>query len=148
MEIPDYYGQLEGLEEDIGVLPFALADTPKQRRVYAKAGRELTEEELNSPGVRKMMLEDIERLESETLILQDYRDRFYMADKRVAVLSAAQKQRNVVGWLSDCSLMAGSVMLGVAVSFPESIEPRIMVATGVSSAALVVTAIILKAISR
>jgi len=58
----------------------------KGRRAFSKLRRELTDEELSSPAVQRLLIDDIERLEKENGKLSDYQDSYYTADKKAAVL--------------------------------------------------------------
>ena len=63
----------------------------KGRRAFSKLRRELTDEELSSPAVQRMLIDDIERLEKENGRLSDYQDSYYAADKNSAVLNEKLK---------------------------------------------------------
>lgn len=75
------------IDQDIGA-PEALSTdpVPKGRRSLAKMRRELTDDELNSSGVQKIIMDDVDRLESEKSELQPYIEKFHDADKENAVL--------------------------------------------------------------
>lgn len=62
-----------------------------QRRAFSKLAQELSDEELGETGTQKMMLAEINRLESEALTLKDYRDRYNVAHTRSAVLEEKAK---------------------------------------------------------
>jgi hypothetical protein len=79
---------------------------PKGRRSLSRVTRELTEQELKSPGVLKLIIEDSERLERERGELVDYRDRFYAAREEVADLNARLK-RSVAFEILSCACLVG-----------------------------------------
>ena len=58
--------------------------------------RELSEEELSSPAVQRMLLDELDRLETEAGELKEFKefkDRFYSADKDAAVLESGFAHR-------------------------------------------------------
>lgn len=58
----------------------------KGRQALSNVRRELSEEELSSPAVQRMLLDELDRLETEAGELKEFKDRFYSADKDAAVL--------------------------------------------------------------
>ena len=78
---------------------------PKSRQSLSKVRRELSEEELGSPAVQRLLIEDLERLERQNAELQDYRVRFHAGDKRVAVLKEKTKKS-----------LAGEIVFGVMIT--------------------------------
>jgi hypothetical protein len=73
--------QLPKDQESVGFL-FTLAqpDQPKVRRALSRTRRELTEEEFAAPVVLQMLLDDVDRLESEKAEIVQFRSRFHEAD--------------------------------------------------------------------
>lgn len=86
-------------------LSSALAPTGR-RQAFRAIRRHLSDDELSSPGVQRLILEDLERAESERSELQKYVDRFHEADKIAAVL------RERVGAVQSLDIMFG-VALGL-----------------------------------
>jgi hypothetical protein len=78
-------------------------------KALSRLKRELSEEELFSPGVLKMLVEDRERIVDENRDLQSFRAKFYIADKELAILK--QKLKN---WSSMEVLSTGCIALGAA----------------------------------
>ena len=58
----------------------------KRRRSLSKSRRELTEAELEQPGVRLMLLDEVDRLDSEVSRLLEFREKYHSADKRAGLL--------------------------------------------------------------
>lgn len=89
----------EEQEQETAIKPRPVSeDKPGKRfRAFDKIGRELSEKELGSPGVQRLLIQELERLQREVDHLSDYRDRFYEADKGRAVL----EQRLKVSIASD-----------------------------------------------
>jgi hypothetical protein len=86
----------------------------KARRSFSKLRRELSDEELSSPAVQRMLLDEIDRLDKQVSELEQYRKSFYDADKRAAVL----EQRTIRSLSSDIMfaicLSVGAAALGYA----------------------------------
>lgn len=84
----------------------------KGRRAFSKLRRELTDEELSSPAVQRLLLDDIERLEKENGKLIDYQDSFYKADKKSAVLDEKLKTNVAQEVIFGVCLTVGAALLG------------------------------------
>lgn len=110
----------------------------KARKALSNVRRELSEEELKSPAVQRMLLDELERLETEVGDLRVFKDSFYSADKDAAVL----RERLRASVARDSGLAIGAAILGLAPSLWSS-QPigGIVVALGV---ALVVFALLAK----
>ncbi|TPK39689.1 hypothetical protein [Mesorhizobium sp. B2-5-3] len=101
-------------EEPPPAVPQQEAPQSKGRRSFTGLRRELSDEELKSSGVQKMLLDDLDRLERELFDAQSYRDKFYEADKRAAILT--EQATKSTGWdiLSTLTIAVGSALLGFA----------------------------------
>lgn len=89
------------------------SETPKRRRrSFTKLRRELNEEELSSPAVQKLLIDEIERLESENSSLSELASKYYDVDKTVAVLQEKDKQNVAMEVMSSVGLALGAVALG------------------------------------
>lgn len=86
----------------------------KGRRSFARLRRELTDEELNSPGVQKILIDETERLENECSDLRVFVERFYDADKQVAVLTEQRKRDTALDVFIGGALAVGSALIGYA----------------------------------
>ena len=85
----------------------------RRRRSVAKLRRELSEDELSTPGVQKLLIDEIERLETENSLLSEYRDKYYDSDKSVAILEERDKKKVAVQVMSDACLAVGAAALGL-----------------------------------
>ena len=86
------------------------------RRSFSNLRRELTDEELTSAAVQRMLLDEIERLDSECDDLRVTRDKFHACDKRVGVLEERFKAKISLEIMHvTCFLLSGSA-LGYAAS--------------------------------
>ena len=85
-------------------------------RSLSKIPRELSEEELATPGAQRMLLGLLDRLGSEVEILDRYRDRFHNCDKEKSVLSVRLNQSNSKDIVLGAALATGSLFIGLAPS--------------------------------
>ena len=58
----------------------------KGRRAFTNLRRELTDDELSSTSVQRMLIDDIDRLEKEKFDLKEYQSRFHVSDKKASIL--------------------------------------------------------------
>jgi hypothetical protein len=90
------------------------------RKSFAKLRRELTDEELASPAVQRMLLDEIERLDSERSELGSLRTRFHETDKRAAVLEERFKGKISLEIVHVGCMTVGAAALGYAPSIWQS----------------------------
>jgi hypothetical protein len=91
-----------------------ITEVPKGRRSLSKIKRELTEDELKSPAVQKLLIDELERLERNNGELTDYRDRFYSTDKKLCVLEEKLKKSLSSEIISSACFVIGAAALGYA----------------------------------
>ena len=127
MEEEEYLDQARYASEET-----ASNETKKGRRSFAKMRRELSEDEFSSPAVGKLLIDEIERLETDNSSLSDYRDRYYRADKAVGVLQEKQKVQVSGEIIFSVCLTIGAALIGLSASEWSS-QPTgwIMVSSGV-----------------
>ena len=87
---------------------------PKSRRTLSRVRRELSEEELTSPAVQRMLIGEIERLDEERAELIDYRERFYGAERRAAILEEKTKASIASDIIFGTCLTVGAAAIGYA----------------------------------
>lgn len=78
--------------------------------------RDLTDEELSSPGARKLLLDRLDQTEKQVVEFRDFRERFHAADKQVAVLSERTKQATATEIMYGVALSVGAMFVGLAPS--------------------------------
>lgn len=86
----------------------------RQRTYLQSVGRDLTQKEIAQTGVQKLFLAEIERLDGENANLRDFRDRFYEADKKVAILEAEKTANRSADKLANICLAVGAAGLSTA----------------------------------
>jgi hypothetical protein len=96
--------------DEVGARPVT-GQVPKARRTLALLKRELSDEELSSPVVGKMLVEELERAEEEIVELKTFRDKFTEADKRVAVQNEKLKGNVAIEIISTGCIAAGAAAL-------------------------------------
>ena len=108
MPIPD------NQPDEAGARPIALEDAPKSHLVFSRLKRELSDEELSSPGVQKLLLDYLAQAEAEIATLKSFREMFHSADKRNGVLEEKLKVNTSAEVVSTGTIAIGGVILGYA----------------------------------
>jgi hypothetical protein len=129
--------------DDAGATPIA-ARPNKAGRALASLKRELTDEELTSPGAQKMLLEELSRLSDENVALQAFRDKFHNSDKQLAVVTEKAKHNLALEIVASSCLAIGAAALGYAPKVWSS-QPSGWIAL-VFGAVLIVGGLVAKAI--
>jgi hypothetical protein len=93
--------------DEAGAQPVLLQE-PKARRALARLKRELTDDELSSTGVQKMLLDSLERAEEEVAELRRFRDQYYEADKRNGVLQEKFQTKIAMEVISTGTIAIGA----------------------------------------
>jgi hypothetical protein len=86
----------------------------KGRQSFSKLRRELSDEELSSPAVQRLLIDEIERLERDSSELKGFRDRYYEADRKSAVLEVENKISKAHEVMYGVCLTMGAASLGFA----------------------------------
>jgi hypothetical protein len=93
---------------------------PKGRRLsFGKVRRDLTEDELGSSGVQKMMLDELDRMDQSEIELKSVSEKYYVDKAALAVAQEKLKTHNAFDVLSTGSVAIGSLLFGAAFSFRE-----------------------------
>ena len=90
--------------------------TPKAIPInpYTNIKRELSEDELKSPAVQKLLLNEHDKLEQRIVELEGYIERFHTSDKLRAILEEKLKTSNAFEVLYSFCLTAGSALAGIS----------------------------------
>jgi hypothetical protein len=88
----------------------------KPRNALSRVIREVSDEELSSPGARKLLIDKLDNLELQVAELTPYRERFHEADKQVAVLQARFRKSTASEILYGFALAAGAALISLASS--------------------------------
>lgn len=79
---------------------------------YSGIRREISEDDLQSPAVQRILLGEVDKLESRVGELESVVARFHISDKRAAVLEEKLKNSNAGEILYSFCLTVGSVIIG------------------------------------
>jgi hypothetical protein len=97
--------------DEVGSKPIGSEEAPKSHRAFSRLKRELSDEDLSAPGVQKLLLESLAQSEEEISALKSFRDKYYQADKRNAVLEANRKVDVAAEILSTGTIAVGAAAL-------------------------------------
>ena len=101
----------EPTEDHTGAEP---KPTAKGRQSLSKIRRELSDEELLSPAVQRMLVDEIERLERENADLSEFRTRFHSMDKKAVLLEERAKKSLSGEIVFGACLTIGAAAIGYA----------------------------------
>lgn len=130
--------------EDVDLSPDegdSSSDLKSPKKPFTKLAVELGPEDLQSPGVQKMLLAEISRLEHQAAKYEANRDLLASADKKVAVLEETNNKSTAYEVLYSAGLAIGSGLIGLTPSISSSnVSPLIVLAFGVVLIGIAVTA--------
>jgi hypothetical protein len=86
----------------------------KTRQPFARLRRELSEEELGSAAVQRLLLDEVERLERQVIELKSYEDHYHALDKRAAILEQHVKKSLASEIIFGVCLCVGAAAVGYA----------------------------------
>jgi hypothetical protein len=92
------------------------AKSKSRRKALSTLRRELSDQELLSPAVQKLLLDEIDRLEEDNTELSGYRGRFHEADKRAAILEHKSRVSAAHEIISISCITIGGAAIGYAPS--------------------------------
>jgi len=130
----------KGPEEPLGSAE-GRREYPKARGSLSKLPFELEPEELAQPGVQKMLVGEISRLEAEVAEYKSYTERFHQSDKKCTELQARSKHEATLEILYTVSIAVGSGLVGW---LPSSDSLRGQIAVAIMATALFGFAILAK----
>jgi hypothetical protein len=81
---------------------------------YSRIRREITDEDLASPAVQRILLGEVDKLQYQVLQLEMIESQFYLIDKRSAVLEEKLKSVNSHEVLYSLCLTIGSIVIGLS----------------------------------
>ena len=105
------------LRADAAQANVATVTSTGKRQVFKDIRRQLQDADLASPGVQKLLLDELEQKEAECEILESYIDRFHVADKRAAVLEEKLKTQNAIEVFFAVGMTLGGAIVGLAPFF-------------------------------
>ena len=110
-------------DEGASILPKRVQSVPSNP--YSNLKREISEEDLKSPAVQRILLGEVDKLENKLLFLEDklgvisrrlteLQDNYHKTDKEKAILEEKLKKSKSQEILYSFCLSAGSVIIGFA----------------------------------
>jgi len=90
------------------------------RSLFRSLTRELSDSDMNNPGVQKMLLADNERLENDNANLKGYIERYHEADKRSAILEEKVRTNKSIDVICGAGMAIGGVIIGLSAKFWDS----------------------------
>lgn len=119
------------------------------RKAFSKLAVELSDDDLKSQGVQKLLLAEISRLENAAIHADSYRERFNESDKECAVLKEKGKQVVFSEILYSVSLTLGGSLFGLAPSIKsEDVSSNVSNVIGAIGLALIIGALIAKVVKK
>jgi hypothetical protein len=115
-----------------------------KRQAFKDIRRQLSESDLATPGVQKMLLEELQLAEDKCELLEAYVERYHDADKRAAVLDEKLSAQTAFDVLFNISFGVGCAIIGLAPFFwemrgsagPLSLAVGIVLAAGATVASV------------
>ena len=101
--------------DESGAIPITNQD-PKTRKTFSRIKIELSDEELASPGVQKMIVEELGRSQDMLSSMESYRERYHQADKQLAIQLEKSKRNISTEIISGGCLATGAAAFGYAPS--------------------------------
>ncbi len=103
----------------------------KARRAFVNVRRELSEEELSTPAVHRLLLDTLDLLEQQVAELSYFRDRFHTSDKEKAILEERVKSYTAAEVLYGICLTIGSILIGLIPYVADKVEHGDYITLGV-----------------
>ena len=117
-------------DKEIGAKPI---EQEKQERPFSKLTRTLSESELKSVGVQKILLSQMDEFEKCKGELETFRTKYYVADKKCAEYAVKVSANNKSEALYSILLAMGSALLGLYSSISDSTARKVVLICGIVS---------------
>lgn len=91
-------------------------ETKKSKGAFSKISRELTEQDLNSPGTQRLILNELDKYEECKIQLEFYRDKYFERDKTCAVYSQIIKTSKLFEIVCSAMLAIGPALMSLSPS--------------------------------
>ncbi len=86
---------------------------PSKSKVLSGLDRELSDEELKSPAVSRMLAEQVDALKGDVYRARKYVPRFHKANTEVQVLKEKVRSLTSLSELNNITLASGGVLVGI-----------------------------------
>lgn len=107
--------EIETVPDEHSAIPIAEdAVSHPKLKALSRIKRDLTDDELQSSGVQKLLVDKYEESQELVAELRGYRDAFATADKGLAVANQRLHRHKAFEILSGSGLVVGAAMIGYA----------------------------------
>lgn len=89
-------------------------DATTKGKALSRLKRELSDEDLASPGAQKLLIDRLEKAEEDLLVLDRFRDNFHDVDKRLAVAQGKLYRNTSIEILSGGTIAIGGAAIGLS----------------------------------
>ena len=104
----------------------------KGRQAFRKITRELSDDDLSNSAVQRLLLDELERLETENKENQRFREKFSDADKAVAILQEKAKGLLAIEIIYGVCLTVGAMAVSYSqLLWGDSLHGPVVLAFGV-----------------
>ena len=100
--------------EVLADIPVSTVPPSGGRKAFRDIRRQLSDDDLTSPGVQKLILDELERTETDCDALRGYVERYHEADKRAAILESRLVTQTALEILFAVGIAAGGILIGLA----------------------------------
>ena len=107
-------GQGPGEAKPVEASEGAASAPSGKRQALRDLRRQLSDEDLKSPGAQKLLLDELERSDADCELLKGYVSRFHEADKRAAVLEGQLRIDKAVEVAFGVGVGIGGTIIGLA----------------------------------
>lgn len=116
-----YYNGIVSDEEDMSLVQQSQDqnDTAKRKGVYSNLKRQLSEEDLNSPGTQRLILAELDKYDECKKDLNFYKEAYHRKDKENAVYKQQISNNKAFDVVYSFLLAAGPAILGLSPSVCE-----------------------------
>ena len=106
----------DALTDEAGATPEAFVQTGKARKALSTLKRELSDDDLLSAGVQKMLLGELDKLEEEKLELTRYREQYHQVALELAIANSKVKISVAADAIFGGMMTLGALIAGYAAS--------------------------------
>ncbi|MEN2473585.1 hypothetical protein [Burkholderia sp. GS2Y] len=106
----------DAVTDEAGAIPVAHVQTVKARKTLSSLKRELSDEELGSSGVQKMLLGELDKLEEEKGELSGFREKYHQVNLQLAIANAKVKTTVAADTIFGAMITLGALIAGYAPS--------------------------------
>jgi len=89
-------------------------ETPNMRRAFSKVRRQLSEKELSSPAVQRLLLDELDHLELQVIELSKYIESSHELEKENSVLRERTRKTTASEIMYGVCLTVGACLIGLA----------------------------------